>query len=96
MHLQIPHKTSQSDALTRVKKGLEEHRAQITANAEIHEERWDGNTLHFDVTAQGQRVSGTLEVTDKDFIIDAKLPLMLRFFEGRIEKQIMEQVQQLG
>lgn len=96
MHLQIPHKTSQQDALVRVKKGLEEHRAQLLANAEIHEERWDGNTLHFDVTAQGQRISGTLEVAEKDFAINAKLPLMLRLFESRIEKQIMEQMKAIG
>jgi hypothetical protein len=95
MHLQIPHKTSQSAALTRVKQSLEEVRSKMGDQAEIHEERWDGNTLHFDATAQGQRVSGTLEVAEKDFIIDAKLPLMLRLFEGRIEKEIYQRISQL-
>jgi hypothetical protein len=96
MHLQVPHKTSQSEALTRVKQGLNETRSQLGDKAEIHEERWDGNTLHFDATAQGQRISGTLEVTDKDYIIDATLPLMLKLFEGRIEREIMEKVKELG
>ncbi len=96
MHLEIPHKTSQSAALARVKQSLEEVRSKMGDQAEIHEERWEGTTLHFDATAQGQRVSGTLEVADRDFIIDAKLPLMLRLFEGRIEKEITERVRQLG
>lgn len=96
MHLQLPHKTTQQEAIARIKKALDEHRAQLLANAQIHEERWDGNTLHFDVTAQGQRISGTVAATETDFVIDAKLPLMLRLFEGRIEREIMQQVRQLG
>lgn len=95
MHLEIPHKTTQQAALVRVKQGLEEMRTKIADQATIHEERWDGNTLHFDATAQGQRISGTLEVGEKDFVIDAKLPLMLRLFEGRIEKEIMQRVGEL-
>ena len=62
MHLEVPHKTSQSEALTRVKQGLVQVRSQLGEKAEIHEERWDGNTLYFDATAQGQRISGTLVV----------------------------------
>lgn len=95
MHLEIPHKTTQQDAIIRVKRGLDEMRPKIGDQAQIHEERWDGNTLHFDATAQGQRISGTLAVEEKDFVIDATLPLMLRLFEGRIEREIMQQVSQL-
>ncbi|MDR3571633.1 MAG: polyhydroxyalkanoic acid system family protein [Candidatus Pacebacteria bacterium] len=95
MHLEIPHKTNKQEALVRVKHGLDEMRAKMGDQATIHEERWDVDTLHFDVTAQSQRISGTLKVEDKNFVIDAKLPLMLRLFEGRIEREIMQQVQQL-
>ncbi len=95
MHLQIPHKTDKQQAMLRVRNGLNDVRSKLGDQATIHEERWDGDTLHFDATAQGQRISGTLKVEDKDLVIDAKLPLMLRLFEGRIEKQIMEQVSQL-
>lgn len=95
MHLEIPHKSSQADALARVKRALDENRAQLLANAEIHEERWDGDTLHFDATMQGQRIGGTLEVAEKDFVIDATLPLMLRLFEGRIERELMERIETL-
>jgi hypothetical protein len=61
----------------------------------IDEERWEGDTLHFAATLQGKQINGTLQVTDKDFVIDAKLPLLWRIFEGRIEKMIAEQVQSL-
>lgn len=96
MHLEIPHKTTKADALARVQQGLEQHRAQLLENAQIHEERWDGDTLHFDATAKGQRVSGTLTVDEKNFIIDAKLPLLMRPFEGMIERELASRVATLG
>jgi hypothetical protein len=96
MHLEIPHKSTQAAAVARVKQSLEEMRSKILENATIAEEKWDGNTLTFDVTAQGQRVTGTLLVAEKDFIIDAKLPMMLRLFEGRIEQEISNRIKALS
>jgi hypothetical protein len=96
MHLQIPHKTNKIAALTKVKKALQEGRSQLGNMATIDEERWEGDMLHFAATLQGKQITGTLQVTDKDYVIDAKLPLLWRMFEGRIEKMIAEQVQSLG
>jgi len=96
MHINIPHKTSKSEAKKKVIQALEGGRAQFGDKMEIHEEKWEGDTLTFDVTVEGQHISGTLTVEDSDYSVDAKLPLMLRFFEGRIEKEIAEQVKKLG
>jgi hypothetical protein len=95
MHIKIPHKGSKADAKAQIEKMLNEGRAQFKEQVQIHEERWEGDTLHFDITAQGQRISGRLAVEDADFVLDAKLPLMLRMFEGRIEREIGEQVKKL-
>jgi len=95
MHLAVPHKMSQAAAIERVKKALDENRAQIAQYAQITEEKWDGNTLDFTVDLQGKEITGTLEVTDADYVIDAKLPLLWRMFEGRIESQIAEQVKKM-
>jgi hypothetical protein len=94
MHLQLPHKFSKDEAIARVKASLEQARPQMAGHATIEKEEWEGNKLVFAFTAQKQHISGTLVVEDKEFIIDAKLPLMLRMFEGRIEKMIAEQVKQ--
>jgi hypothetical protein len=95
MHLVIPHKADKISALTKVKQALQHGKSQMGEYATIDEERWEGNTLHFAATLQGKQVTGTLEVTDKDFVIDAKLPLLWRMFEGRIEKMIAEQVKSM-
>ena len=96
MHFQVPHKSTKIQALTKVKKALEEGRGQLSGYAKIDEERWEGDTLHFATTLQGKQITGTLEVTDRDFVIDAKLPLFWRIFEGKIESMIAEQVRSLN
>ena len=96
MHIKIPHKSSKSAAKQNIEKALNEGRSQLADKVEIHEEKWEGDTLNFDFTAQGQRITGTLEISDSDYVLDAKLPFMLRMFEGRIEKEIASRVKELG
>jgi len=96
MHINIPHKLkSKADATAQAQKFVADIKSKLGDKAQIEEERWEGDTLHFAVNAQGQRITGTLESTDAAFVLDAKLPLMLKFFEGRIEKMIEEQSKQM-
>jgi len=95
MHLDIPHKFTKTEARSRLVAALNEAKAQAADKVKIEEERWEENMLHFAVVAEGQRITGTLEVQDNQYAVDAKLPLMLRLFEGRIERAAKEQVQQM-
>ena len=92
MHFKIPHKKTKTEAKQRVKDALEEARPHMQGQVEIKEEKWEGDTFHFVVNVQGKEVTGILEVTDMDFVLNAKLPLLGRMFEGRIEKEILKQV----
>lgn len=95
VHFELPHAESAAVAAQKIKKAIAESRSQLKEHAEDLEERWEGNTLHFGASLQGKRITGTLEVKDKLFIVDAKLPLMWRLFEGRIESMIKEQSKHL-
>ncbi len=97
MHIQVPHKFGQQQAVGRLKAALEQAKTnpQVKDQLTIEKEEWEGNKLNFAFTAQKQHISGTLVVEEKEYIVDAKLPLMLRMFEGRIEKMIGEQVQKM-
>ena len=93
MHFQLPHKTTQIGAVTKVRQAIIAARPMAKEhNVTIDEERWEANTLHFAITLQGKQITGTLVIDDKDFIIDAKLPFLWRLFEGKIERTIVEQV----
>ncbi len=95
MQFKVPHNLSKHDALLRVKKTLEHVRPQLLGKATIEEERWEGSTLHFAFTTERQHVSGQLVIKDREFDITAKLPLMLRLFEGKIKRAIEEQMKQV-
>jgi hypothetical protein len=96
MHFQIPHNMSASKAKGRVNMMLNQHRGQIMQQAKIIKEEWQGDTLVFEVEIQGKKVTGSLDITDTDYVFDATLPLMWRLFEGKIEKEIAKQVAALG
>ena len=93
MRISLPHKFTATEAKSRVINMINEAKTQAAKDVTIQEERWEGNTLHFAVTAQGQKLAGTFEVKDSEFILDVKLPFYLRPFEGKIQKMILEQAQ---
>lgn len=95
MQITIPHTFTKDEALARIKAALSEARTKLNGQATIEKEEWQGDTLSFAFTVQGQSISGTFQVRDHDFDLDAKLPLMLRMFEGKIKKAIEEQAQGL-
>lgn len=95
MHIEIPNKFNQSEGVAHVKKGLTEARPKLDGQATIEKEEWQDNVLSFGVKVQGQHITGSLMVENKKFILDAKLPLLWRMFEGRIQKAIEEQVKAL-
>lgn len=90
MKASIKHNTTKSAAIDRVKTALREAEGQLAQhNASIVQE-WKDNVLSFALDGQGQKISGTLTITDESFDLDAKLPLALRLFEGRIQKMIQD------
>lgn len=96
MHIDIPHKfKSKDEAVARVKAALNDARPQLEGKATIEKEVWEGETLTFAANIQGQSIAGTLVVRDSVFDINAKLPLMMRMFEGRIERAIKEQTSKM-
>jgi hypothetical protein len=96
MKFKIKHKTSKFEATQRIKKMLVEQRKQIEANATDVKTEWKGDVLEFAFTANGTHITGTLTVTDHEFDVYAKLPLMYRLFEGTIEKMITAEAAKLG
>lgn len=91
MKVSIPHKQTQIGAITKVKKILNESRSQMAAHLTDVTESWAGNVLTFSFMTQKQHISGTLEVKDHSFELYAKLPLMMRLFEGKIETMIHDE-----
>ena len=95
MHIVVPHKATRAVAIAKIKEALVQGKSQMGDMAKIDEERWEGDVLHFAVTLQGKQITGTLQTDDTNFTVDAKLPLLWRIFEGKIERMIAEQVKSM-
>lgn len=95
MQVTIPHQFTKDEAKSRVVAALKDARQKVGNQATIQKEEWVADTLNFAFVVQGQSISGTFEVREHDFFLDAKLPLTLRMFEGRIKSAIEQQATQL-
>jgi hypothetical protein len=51
--------------------------------------------LRFKGKAKGLAVSGSAEVTDAEIILEAKLPLMAKMFEGKIRQAVQREAESM-
>ena len=88
MRVTVPHNTDKATARRKVDARLQQLLAQYSSYLNGIDQRWEGDVLVFSGSARGFKANGTLEVTDKEVIIDGKLPLIARPFEPRIKNTI--------
>ncbi|MES2006675.1 MAG: polyhydroxyalkanoic acid system family protein [Patescibacteria group bacterium] len=92
MHFNFPHNTSAAHATARIKTALMQQQGELAKHVTIKKQEWEGNTLNFAFDLQGKTITGTVAITEREYVIDATLPLLWRMFEGKIEKEIRNQV----
>ena len=56
---------------------------------------WRGDDLGFSFRASGFNVSGTFSVSDADLLLDLRLPLAARLFEGKIRSAVEDELDRL-
>ena len=88
MRIAVPHNISKDAAREKVDQRLGQLLSQFGGHAEEIHHEWIGDTMRFRGKARGMSVEGTVEVTDAAIVLDAKLPLMARMFEGRIRQAV--------
>ena len=88
MRIAVPHHTSKEIARKKVDERLGQLLAQFGGHAEEIEHQWSGDTMQFKGKARGMTLAGTVEVTDAAVVLEAKLPLMAKMFEGRIRQAV--------
>lgn len=95
MRLAIPHFTTRENARRIIQQRLDVAVRQYGNFADDLSHSWQGDVLSFTVKARGISASGTVDVTDKEVIIDGKLPLMALPFEGRIKTAVKQEAESL-
>ncbi len=88
MRIAVTHNTSKETARRKVDERLGQLLSQFGGHAEEVEHEWLGDTMRFKGKARGFTIQGTVEVTDAAVILDAKLPLVAKMFEGNIRQAV--------
>ena len=88
MRIAVPHHTSKDLARRKVDERLGLLLSQFGGHAEEIHREWMGDLMQFKGKVRGMSLEGTVEVTDSEIILDAKLPLVAMMFEGRIRQAV--------
>jgi hypothetical protein len=83
----IPHELGRAEARQRIDEQLAMLRQQHSTFTELHT-KWVQDTLHFEATAFGQSISGTLRIEDHAAHLLLVLPWLAALMAGRIRKEI--------
>ena len=87
----VPHELGREEAKRRLQTGFGRIREQLGGKALAFDERWEGERLHFNAGALGQKVSGRVDVFDKSVRIELDLPWILaslaESLRGRIRRE---------
>ncbi len=94
----LPHSLGKEEARRRIESGFGTMRQQMTGGMGSmlsFEERWDGDQLHFEGGALGQKIRGRLEVLADAVRIELDLPEMLAMIADRITGALKREGQKL-
>ncbi len=92
--LDIPHKLGREAARGRIAGGIGKLTDMVPGGGHL-EQRWEGDTLHFTLTAMGQQVASRLEVLDDRVHAEVHLPPMLALFAGKVRDKLAEKATKL-
>jgi len=90
----IPHKLGRDGARARLAGGVGKIGSMIPGGGAV-QERWEGDTLHFTVSAMGQTVASRLDVFDTHVHAEVDLPPMLSLFAGKIREKLQRDAPKL-
>ena len=93
--LTIPHKLTQAEVRSRIRKGIADAQRDHAGKFSKLEHNWNENHLNFDVGILGQTVTGAVDVNPADVVIHIELPWMLAAFADKIRPQIKAQADKM-
>jgi hypothetical protein len=94
----IPHKLGRDEARRRLEEGFGRLRRQMTggmgALLACHE-RWEGDRLHFEAGALGQKMTGRVDVSEDSVRIEVDLPAILAALAERVAGKLKDEGRKL-
>jgi hypothetical protein len=92
IRITVPHQLGRAEARRRIESGFTKVIGQLPGSGGSAGERWDGDTMTFNVAAMGQRVTGVVDVLDDAVTMEIQLPGVL----GMIASGLQDRLQKVG
>jgi hypothetical protein len=92
MNISIPFSISQEEAVCRLKGYIKKKREQNPEQAQSISLEWRGTEAEFRFESSGVAIQGLLVVHHKTLEIQAKIPLILKPFQKKIETVLIEHI----
>jgi hypothetical protein len=92
--INVPHQLGKVEARRRIEEGFGNLERQMTgglAGMISFQNRWEGDRLHFEGGALGQRIIGRLDVLTDSIHIEVDLPELLAALADRIRSALTKQ-----
>jgi len=87
--VEIPHRLGRDVARARIAGGVGKLAEVVPGGGQV-EQRWEGDTLYFSVTAMGQTVASRLDVFENRVRAEVHLPPMLALFAAKVREKLVE------
>jgi hypothetical protein len=84
----IPHRLGRETAKARIAGGVGKLIDMVPGGGKA-EHRWEGDSLHFSVTAMGQTVASRIDVLENKVHCEVDLPPMLALFAGKVKDKLL-------
>ena len=95
VNMSIGHELPSAEALKRIKRLLAHTKKQYGEHISDLKESWKGSTGEFSFRVMGFLVEGTLDVRNREVVLDGKVPWAAMPFKGKIETMIREEAEEL-
>ena len=92
MIVTVSHQLSRDEALRRLQTVIAQTKAQYSDKFNDLNDTWNGYVGTFQISAQNQVVTGTLNVNQSDVKVQATLPFVTWFFKSEIESRLREEL----
>ena len=93
--LNIPHKLSKDEALSRIKNLLNKMKEEQKNVVTDLKEDWQDNKGSFSFNAKGFNLAGDIVVNDDAVQIHSELPFAVSFFKGAISDMISKKANEI-
>ncbi len=95
MRIAVPHHTTRAKARKIIEKRVKNAEKQYGHLATDFDCEWESEVLCVKVKAKGITAKGTLEITEREVIIDGKLPLIALPFEKKIRAAVEKEAESM-